>query len=236
MLQLPMKSLRNPARAKPPFRRKATTALLGGAVLLLLAVGWTALLPAQNAAEKNAADLISTQLPEKKTLKSAGKMEFLGAVCAAVRRRRADVPAITQAAVQARREMAGEIVAMVLRCSGKANCETTGAIVAAAVAADGEVSKVSDAAIAKAPNCAETIREATQRGAKTTEPKSAPEQASPAGPGNGREEAFDPHEPLQLVCQEGTQRAVRRSELDDFMKANPAAFLGPCQSSPSTNR
>lgn len=232
-----MKSLRNLAWAKPPFRRKAATALLGGAVLLLLAVGWTAVLPAQNAAEKNAADLIATQLPEKKTLKSTGKMEFLSAVCAAVRRRRANVPAITQAAVQARHELAGEIVAMVLRCSGKANCETTGAIVAAAVAADGDVSKVSDAAIAKAPNCAETIREATQRGAKTTEPKSAPEQASSAGPpGNGREEAFDPHEPLELVCQEGTQRAVRRSELGDFMKANPAAFLGPCQSSPSTNR
>ncbi|MBA3650667.1 MAG: hypothetical protein H0W66_04075, partial [Chthoniobacterales bacterium] len=73
-------------------------------MLLLLAVAWTAVLPAQNAAEKNAADLISAQLPEKKTLKSAGKMEFLSAVCAAVRRRRANAPAITQAAVQARGE------------------------------------------------------------------------------------------------------------------------------------
>lgn len=236
MLQSPMKSLRNPAWAKPPFRRKTASALLGGAVLLLLAIAWTAVLPAQNAAEKNAADLISAQLPEKKSLKSAGKMEFLSAVCAAVRRRGVNVPAITQAAVQARREMAGEIVAMVLRCSGRTNCEATGAIVAAAIAAEGEVSKVSDAAIAKAPNCAETIRAATQRRAKPTEAKSAPEQASPAGPGNGREEAFDPHEPLQLVCQEGTQRAVRTSLLDEFMKANPGAFLGPCQSSPSTNR
>ena len=151
---------------------------------------------------------------------------------AAARRRRADVPAITQAAVTARREMAGEIVGMVLRCAGKPNCEAIGAIVAAANAAKGDVTKITDAAIAKAPDCAETIRQATQR----AEPKSTPEPEPVIGTSSGREDGFDPHEPLQLVCNDGTQRAVRASLVDQFLKANPGAVLGPCQVSPSTNR
>ncbi len=208
-----------------------------GVLFLLVAVFGTSSLSAPSGRETTAADLIAKQLPEKKTLRNANQMEFLSAVCAAARKRRANTAAITQAAVQARRELAGEIVGMVLRCAGKPNCETTGAIVAAAYAAEGDESKITDAAIAKAPDCAEAIREATRRAAKPSPaPKSAPEPESLIGTSSGRDEGFDPHEPLKLVCVGGTQRAVRTSQFDEFLKANPGAVPGPCPTSPAKNR
>ena len=207
-------------------------------VLLLATVFWV-LLPATLAREMTASDMIADQLPARKTLKSATKSEFLGAVCAAVRKRRNAAAAIAQAAVTARRESAGEIVEAVLRCNGKTNCELVGSIVAAATTAEGDPTNIADAAIAKAANCAETIREASRRGATTSdrpEPETAPEQSPLIGTSNGADEGFDPHEQLNLVCDDGTQRAVRTSQLDDFLRSNPGAFIGVCQPPSKTNR
>ena len=229
-----MKSLRDSTSAGVSGRRR--TGFFLAVFLLLGAAFWTASLPAQPARETLAAEAIATQLPEKKTLKNANKTEILSAVCAAARKRRADVAAITQAAVVARRELAGEIVGLVLRCAGKTNCETTGAIVAAAHAAEGDVTRITDAAMARAPNCAETIDAVIQRGTKKPDAKSPAEPEPSAVTGNGRDYGFDPHEPLELVCAGGTQRAVRASQLEEFLKTNPGSFPGPCQSSPQTNR
>ncbi|MEO8045233.1 MAG: hypothetical protein ABI674_10040 [Spartobacteria bacterium] len=234
-----MKSLRYSATAGLPAWTRRLTALICGGVLLLALLFWNASLPAAPAREVNAADLIASQLPDNKTLKSANKMEFLSAVCAVARRRRSSAPVITQTAVSLRREAAGEIVGMVLRCVGKVNCDVAGTIVAAAIAAEGDPTKITDAAMAKAPDCAETIRDAARRGGKVAdrpEPGATPEQATPSGTGANPDGAFDPHEPLKLVCVNGTPRAVRASELAEFMRANPGAVEGNCQSSPAMNR
>jgi hypothetical protein len=215
------------------------TALIFCGVLLLATGFWTALLPAVLGREATAADLIADQLPAKQTLKNATKSEFLEAVCAAVRKSRTVAAAITHAAVTARRESAGEIVGAVLGCSGKINCESVGSIVAAATAAEADAAKVADAAMAKAPNCTETIRETTRRGAKAndrTAPEAAPEQGPLIGTNNGPDEGFDPHEQLNLVCDGGTQRAVRASQLDEFLHSHPGSFVGACRTTPSTNR
>ncbi|MBA3607588.1 MAG: hypothetical protein H0W43_03610 [Chthoniobacterales bacterium] len=229
-----MKFLRDSNSAAAPGGRRSV--ILGAALLLLGAALWTASLPAQPPRETIAAEAIAKLLPEKKTLRNATETEFLSAVCAAARKPRADVAAITQAAVLARRELAEEVVGMVLRCAGKTKCETTGAIVAAAHAAEGDATRITDAAIAKAPNCAETIDAAIQRGTKRPEAKSTGEAEPSPGTSNGRDYGFDPHEPLELVCAGGTQRAVRSSQLEEFLKTNPGSFPGPCQSSPQTNR
>ncbi len=193
--------------------------------LLLMAAGfWMALLPTVLARELTAAQMIADQLPGRITLKSATKSEFLGAVCAAVRKQRGAAAAITQAAVLARRESAGDILGAVLRCGGKASCESVGSIVAAATAAEGDPANIADAAMAKAPNCAETIRDASRSGAKASDRAQvevAPEQGPLIGTSNGPDEGFDPHEQLNLVCDNGTQRAVRASQLNDFLRSNP---------------
>ena len=206
-------------------------------VLLLVAGFWTALLPVALAREATAGEMIANQLPGRKTLKSATKSEFLAAVCAAVRKRRSAAAVITQAAVMARRESAADIVEAVLRCSGKTSCEVVGLIVAAATMAEGDPSNIADVAMAKAPSCTETIREASRRGAKAIDRAEA--ETVPHGPligtSNGPDEGFDPHEELNLVCDDGTQRAVRASQLDDFLRSNPGSFLGVCQTPPQTN-
>lgn len=233
-----MKSLRAPigrGSASPAIRRAVLT--FCGA-FLLAAGSWTVLLPAALARETTAADMIADHLPGRKTLKSATKSEFLGAVCAAVRKQRSAAAAITQAAVMMRRESAGDIVEVVLRCCGKTNCELVGLIVAAAITAEGDPLKIADAAMVEAPNCAETIREASRRGAKAgdrAEVEAPPEQGPLIGTSSGPDEGFDPHEQLNLVCDDGTQRAVRASQLEEFLHSHPGSFLGACQTAPQTS-
>ena len=234
---MPMKPLRAPAWKGSASPMTGRTLLIFCGVLLLATAFWV-LLPATMAREMTASDMIADQLPARKTLKSATKSEFLGAVCAAVRKRRTLAAAITQAAVMARRESAGEIVEAVLRCSGKTNCELVGSIVAAATTAEGDPANIANAAIAKAADCAESIREASRRGAKASdraEAEAAPEQSPLIGTSNGPDERFDPHEQLNLVCDDGTQRAVRASQLDDFLRSNPGSFIGVCQPPSKTN-
>lgn len=226
-----MKLLRQPILSGSHPRALGRTALIFCGALLLATGFWSALSPFAFGREAAPADLIAEQLPGKKTLQNASKSEFLGAVCAAVRKRRSAAAIITQAGVTARHESAAEIVGAVLRCGGKSNCESVGSVVAAATAEEGDAVSIADAAIAKAPNCAETIREATRRGAKAierAEPEPTPEQGALIGT-SGSDEGFDPHEQLKLVCDDGTQRAVRASLLDEFIASHPGAVAGACQ-------
>jgi hypothetical protein len=235
LFQFLMKLLRQPLLSGAHPRATGPAALIFCGALLLATGFWTALSPLALGREAAPADLIAEQLPGKKTVQSASKSEFLGAVCAAVRKRRSAAAVITQAAVTARRESAGEIVGAVLRCGAKFNCESVGSVVAAANAGEGNAVSIADAAMAKAPNCAETIREATQRGAKASEraePEPTPEQGLLVGTSNGSDEGFDPHEQLKLVCDDGTQRAVRASLLEEFIASHPGAFAGVCQPPP----
>jgi hypothetical protein len=232
-----MKPLRGPTWSG------STSSAIGRSALifcgLLLAAGFSmALLPTVLARELTAAQMIADQLPGRITLKSATKSEFLGAVCAAVREQRGAAAAITQAAVMARRESAGDILGAVLRCGGKASCEFVGSIVAAATAAEGDPANIVDVAMAKAPNCAETIRDASRSGAKASDRaqvEGVPEQGPLIGTSNGPDEGFDPHEQLNLVCDNGTQRAVRAGQLNDFLRSNPGSFIGVCQTPSKTN-
>jgi hypothetical protein len=55
------------------------------------------------------------------------------------------------------------------------------------------------------------------------------------GTSNGPDEGFDPHEQLNLVCDNGTQRAVRASQLNDFLRLNPGSLVGVCQTPSKTD-
>jgi hypothetical protein len=206
----------------------------------LLATFLSAALPFDALArEMTPTELITTQLPKKKTLKSATQSEFLNAICAAVRKRQSAAAAITGAAVKARRETAADVVSAVLRCSGKVTCESVESVVAAAANAEGDAAKISDAARAKAPECEEIIRTVLHHGSKPNEradTEPIPEQGALIGTSSGPDEGFDPHEPLSLVCDGGTPRGVRNSQLDDFFRSHPGSYPGPCQSVPAPDR
>jgi hypothetical protein len=213
--------------------------LLAGLVMLAAAC-WLGPSPGALARELSPAEMIESGLSGKKPIKSADKAELLSAVCGAVRKNRSAAPAITSAAVTAQPELASEIVASVLRCSGKINCEVVRSIVVAAASVDAaSVAAIGKAAIAGAPNCVETIRSTTRRLAKNDVDGNGPDAASPTeqapliGTSAGADEGFDPLEELRLVCENGTPRAVRVSQLDDFLRTHPDSVIGPCPPQPS---
>jgi len=206
-------------------------------VVLALSVGfWFVATPASLSLGLSPAELIEDALPAKTTMAQANKADLLSAVCAVVRKDRSSGVAVTSVAVAARGKVAGAIVGTVLRCAGKIDCEYVGAIVEAAVAArPGAAKVISDAAKAQTPKCEEAIEAAARRQddlAKTN--SSSPlEQGPVAGVSAGAEEEFDPLEQLALVCDDGTQRTVRQSQLDDFLHLHPEAMVGPCPPTPS---
>jgi len=210
-------------------------------VVFALAVAfWFATAPAGLARESSAAELIENALPAKVTLQKAGKTELLSAVCAAVRENRKFGPAITMAAVAAQAEYAPDIVGSVLRCARRVDCEFVGAIVKAAVAADpGAAASISDAALGRKPNCGEAIQASVRAALKSAEERAkakSPGTSEPApsvSPGAGANEEFDPHEELILVCDSGTQRAIRESLLSDFLRSHPEAKVGSCPPTPT---
>jgi hypothetical protein len=152
-----------------------------------------------------------------------------------VRKRRSEAAAITSAAVTAHPAFAADIVARLLSCSGKIDCEFVGAIVTAAAAAESNsATRIGDAAMARMPNCADTIERAIKEAAKRAMPgATSPGEATSAVSSPGAEESFDPLEPLTLVCDNGTRRAIRQSMVNDFLRLHPGSFRGSCPPTPS---
>jgi hypothetical protein len=220
--------------------RIGRTALLLLFVVALAAGLWVAALPAALGRDQTPKEMIQDGLPFAKAIKSATKSEFLAAVCAAVRKHRSVAAAITEAAVVARRDYAGDIVGTVLRCSAKSNCKFVGSIVSAAISADrSAATTIADAAIATAPDCAEAIQNAVPHAAngggdRADSNAAGRDNQNPlSGPSNDAGEGFDPHEQLTLVCDNGTQRTVRESQLDEYLHAHPGASLGSCPPTPT---
>ena len=209
-------------------------------ILFLFAALWLAAAPASLSRALSPTELIENALPAKMTLQTAGKPDLLAAVCGAVRQQRKSGASLTTVAVAARGEFAGDVVATVLRCAGKVDCEYVGGVVRAAVSArPGAATTVSDAAMARKPNCEEAIQAAVRAAAKseesrvTTTAPSLSEQGPSLATTSGAEESFDPHEQLALVCDNGTQRAVRESLLASFLRSHAGASVGPCPPIPS---
>ena len=199
-------------------------------VLILAAALGLVAAPSSLSRDSSPADLVENALPAKVTMKNASKSDLLDAVCAAVRKNRKSAAGITSVAVTAHGEFAGEVVGTVLRCTRKTDCTYVGAVVAAAVKAQpASGTAISDAAMARAPNCSETIEAAVKAAAQSQAgPAAAAGAASPTGTRTGSEENFDPHEQLVLVCADNVERAIRQSLLGEFMHAHTGSFLGPC--------
>ncbi len=213
---------------------------------LLLALGlttgfWIATLPVAVGRLMTPTEMIEAGLPPGVVIKTAGKPQFLTAVCAAVRKHRKDSPAIARTAVTAHGEYAGDIVATVVRClGGKQDCELVGTIVGQATsAAPDSAVAIDDAALAIAPDCADAIQ-------------SASVEAPAEGPGNyggpppisqaplpgavGGGGGFNPGDAQVLVCDMGRQHAVRTGRIQHFLNHHPGAYIGVCQITTVVNR
>jgi len=205
-----------------------------GFVVLALPVGfWIATAHAALSRDSSPATLIEAALPARMTIEKASKADLLSAICVAVRKHRNSTAGIAMAAAGARGDFAGDIVGTALRCAGKIDCERVGAIVKATVSVRPAAAQViSDAAMALAPKCEQSIQAEVHAAMKMSSPSPAG-QTSPSSPGAEAEREYDPHEELTLVCVEGTQRAVRQSLLTEFLRSHPGATAGRCPPTPS---
>ena len=228
--------------ARGNLEREKTGAAISLVPLVALGLGfWLSFFPHAHGRDLAPAEMIQAELPSGKTMRTANRGDLLFGLCRAVRKHEATASAITSTAVAGRNEFAGAIVGTVLRCSGKKDCEFAGAIVAAAVAAAANSGRsVGEAALAQVPPCADTIRQATQppgtrpQGNTTVKAASpAEQQAALVATSPTVSEHYDPLEPLRLVCDEGTQRILRQSQVQDFLQTHPGAFLGRCRPKPS---
>jgi hypothetical protein len=212
---------------------------------------WVATIPVAAAKLMSAEEMIGAGLPPGVVVKTAGKPEFLTAVCTAVRTHRESGAGIAKAAVTAHQEYAGEIVATAVRCTGgqTSNCELTGAIVAAAIAASPRsAAAIDDAAMATAPQCADSVQTKTEtvdirqvlHGKGTLEdiPQEGPELTAPAVVpfATGGVAGFSPDDSFVHVCDNGQQRRIPQSRLRAFLKNHPGSYVGRCDVTPSSSR
>lgn len=241
------------SRFRTPLFQTGLTFVLG---LGLASALWVVTMPVAIAKLMAPEEMIQAGLPPGVMVNTAGKPQFLTAVCAAVKTHHESAARITKAAVAAHKEYAGEIVTTAVRCARgeKIDCELTGAIVAAAiVAAPQSAAVIDDAATATAPECADSVQTRTERsdgkqvldgkemvgGKQVIEPiAEGPDYVAPdtppfLPPGGG---GFNPGEPRVLICYNGRQRSIRESQLQNFLDSHPGAFVGNCEITPATSR
>ena len=241
-----MKKLLIVSREQTRWAQSALTLLVG---LGLTGAFWFATIPAAVARLMTPTEMIEAGLPPGVVIKTAGKPQFLTAVCAAIKAHRKSAAAITETAVAAHHEYAGDIVATAVRCAN-GDCQFTGSIVAAAISAwPDSASVIDDAAIAVAPDCADAIQSATSYdgkqvldGKEVLPPGEGPDNqgAPPSNQtplldsiGGG---GFNPQEPTVEVCDNGRQRAIRASQLNHYLSTHPGSFVGACVITPATSR
>ncbi len=235
--------------------RSARTSL---AVIALFALGglfWMTTAPVTAARVITPNEMIEAGLPPGLALKTAGRPQFLTAVCAAVKSHRQSAAVIAKTAVTAHHEYASEIVATAVRCArgDNADCEVTGAIVAASISAWPQAAAaIDDAAVAAAPDCVDPVQKRTESdGKQVLDGKEVLSADIPAeGPENlpdlptnqiGSVDVvggggFNPQESRVWLCDNGQQRKIRWTQMPKYLTTHPGAHAGKCQVTPATSR
>ncbi len=240
--------------------RLAQTGLTLALGIALSSALWIATLPVATAAVISPTELIESGLPPGVMVNTAGKPQFLTAVCAAVKSNPTAVAAITKAAVTAHHEYAGDIVATAIRCANdgeEIDCDVTGAIVAAAIVAwPQSAALIDDAALATAPDCADSVQAQTETtrgdgkqvmdGKEMLGGKEVLEDIPEEGPGFGAPNTppffggggggFNPEGSSVLICDNGRQRRILEANVQRFLNNHPGAHLGTCEVTPATAR
>ncbi|MGI8890773.1 MAG: hypothetical protein ACR2G0_08335 [Chthoniobacterales bacterium] len=242
-------------------KRLAQTILTVGVGGSLAGTLWFATLPVASARLLTPVEMIEAGLPPGIMIRTAGRPQFLTAVCAAIKNHRDSAPAIAKSAVSAHHEYSGDIVATSVRCASgeKIDCDLTSAIVAAAVsAAPQAAAEIDDAAVATAPDCVDSVQNRTESdGKQVLDGKEVLSAQVPAeGPvdldespsnqtppinflpngGGGVVSVNPPQLSFVTVCDNGQQRTVKSVRVPHWLSVHPGGFVGSCEVTPATSR
>ncbi|MDQ3115874.1 MAG: hypothetical protein M3Q86_04565 [Verrucomicrobiota bacterium] len=239
--------------------RLAQTGLTLALGIGLTSALWIVTLPVANATLMSPTEMIESGLPPGVMVNTAGKPQFLTAVCAAVKSNPSSAASIAKAAVTAHHEYAGDIVATAIRCASgeEIDCDVTGAIVAAAIVAwPQSAALIDDAALATAPDCADSVQTRTETtrndgkqvmdGKEMLDGKEVLEDIPAEGPGFGAPNTppffggggggFNPGGTSVLICDNGRQRRILGDNVQMFLNNHPGAYVGNCEVTPATAR
>ena len=211
---------------------QSTLLLLIG--LALGAAFWVASTPMAQAQDMSPAKMIEAQLPQGKTAATAGKADYLAAVCAAVKKFRSAAPQIVRAAVTAHPEWKKDILRTAFQCVGSDDCRLLNRILRGAIAGSpNDASGLTEVAIDAAPSCAGSFGGNGGQGndegignfSNTPGNLNPPPGSIGGGGGQGN---------VITVCLNGQTLFVTPERAQDLV--NQGATVGACQVTATTNQ
>jgi hypothetical protein len=205
-------------------------------LLITLALGtmfWVASTPISKAQNMSPERMIESQLPQGKTVQTAGKAEFLAAVCAAVKKFRSAAPAIVRSAVDSHPEWKKDILRTAFRCIGSGDCRLLNRVLHAAITGhENDARELTELAIELAPDCASAFGGAgggsDDEGNFGNPPGNLNPPPGSIGGGGGQGNVI-------AVCFNGVTQFFSPEGAQDFINTHPGATLGACQVTQSQN-
>lgn len=208
-------------------------------LLIGLALGtafWVASMPVAQAQDMSPTKMLQSELPAGKTMSTASKQDYLGAVCAAVKKFRDAAPQIVRVAVESHPKWDQDILRTAFRCLGPDDCDVLGRVLRAAVSGNqADASGLTQLAIGLAPNCADTFP--GHGGGGGGEPGEGnfgnpPGNVNPppgsVGGGGGQGNVV-------AVCHNGLTIFLSPEGAQQDLRNNPGDYLGPCVVTQNTN-
>lgn len=225
-----MKNLLTVSNGEPLAARIVKTAAL---ILLSLALGtmfWSATTLTTQAQTMTPAQMVQAELPHGVAVASAGKADFLAAVCAAVTKHRNAAPAIAAFAVNLHPEWKKDILRTIFRCLGTDDCNLLKRVLRALIAGDPNASELTDLAIELAPNCASAFGgPADDGGGFGNAPGNLNPPPGSIGGGGGQGNVV-------AICFNGVTSFFSPEGATEFLRTHPGATLGACVVTPVQNR
>lgn len=201
-----------------------------GVLLMTLALGAMFLGATTSAQAQNTpAQMIEAQLPQGKTIATAGKAEFLSALCSAVSANRKAAPQIARFAADVKPDWKEDILRTAFRCLGSEDCRLLGRVLRA-IATGSDSASLTALAIELAPECSSAFGAAppVDEGVFGVAPGNLNPPPGSIGGGGGQGNVV-------AVCVNGVTRFVSPAAAEEILRTNPGATLGACQVTPITN-
>lgn len=208
------------------FARLTKVALV---FLMTCAVG-LAFVPIAQAQNPSPAQMIQSELPQGKTMQTAGKAEFLAAVVAAAQKFPSAAPQIARAAADAHPEWKKDILRAIFQGLGTDDCRLLGKVLSA-LATGPDANELTELALELAPNCAPSFGGGPGGGGGGFGAPPANLNPPPGSIGGGGGQGN-----VVAICHNGMTIFVSPQGAENHLRVHAGDTLGACVVTPVTNR